>query len=117
MDKATVPITVTKFIEAPAQRIYDAWLIPSNASKWLFATPTGEMVRVEIEPRVGGKFVFTDRRDGQDVEHIGEFLELEPGRKLAFKFKVPKYSDEFSTVRMAIFPPGRLARDAREARE
>ena len=53
------------------ERVFDAWLDPSKASKFLFATPTGKMVRVEIDARVGGSFVIT-RRDGEDVGHVGD---------------------------------------------
>jgi hypothetical protein len=28
-----------------------------------------QMVRVEIDARVGGQFVIVERRDGEDVEH------------------------------------------------
>lgn len=40
MTKTTVAVVVNKIIFAPPQRVYDAWLIPQNASKWLFATPS-----------------------------------------------------------------------------
>ena len=106
MRKKEVLVTVSRVIEAPAMRLYDAWLIPQNASKWLFATPTGEMVRAETVPRVGGRFTFTDRRDGEDVVHTGEYLELVPGKRLMFTFKVPKYSKEETIVRVEITPQG-----------
>jgi uncharacterized protein YndB with AHSA1/START domain len=104
MKKKPVLVTVSTVIEAPPRRIYDAWLIPQNASKWLFATPTGEMVRADIEPRVGGTFTLTDRRDGEDIVHTGRYLELVPGKRLMFTFKVPKYSKEETTVRVEITP-------------
>jgi len=33
-----------------------------------------QMVRVEIDARAGGSFLFVDRRDGEDVEHAGEYI-------------------------------------------
>lgn len=106
MNKMTAPVVVSRFIDAPPQRVYDAWIIPQNASKWLFATPTGRMLRAEIDPKVGGKFRFTDRRDGQDVDHVGQYLELVPARKIAFTFTVPKYANEETVVRVDISPKG-----------
>jgi len=107
MNKTTVPVVVARFIDAPPQRVYDAWLIPQNASKWLFATPTGRMIRAEIEPKVGGRFRLTDRRDGVDVDHVGKFVELLPGKRVAFTFTVPLYSKEETLVRVDLSPKGK----------
>jgi uncharacterized protein YndB with AHSA1/START domain len=79
-------VIVTRRFDFPIERVFDAWLDPERASKFLFATPTGTMVRAEIDARVGGSFNFTDRRDGEDVEHVGTYLEMDRPRRLAFTF-------------------------------
>jgi uncharacterized protein YndB with AHSA1/START domain len=89
-----------------AQRVFDAWLDPAKAAKFLFATATGQMVRTEIDARVGGRFVFVDRRDGEDIEHVGEYLEVDRPRRLVFRFAVPKFSAEFTRVIVEIAPSG-----------
>jgi uncharacterized protein YndB with AHSA1/START domain len=71
---ATGTIRVTRRFDTSPDSVFDAWLDPAKAGKWLFATPTGQMVRVEIDARVGGSFVFTDRREGEDVEHVGTYI-------------------------------------------
>ena len=85
-----VPITVrvSHRYDVSAERVFDAFLDPERAGRFMFATPEGEMVRVEIDARVGGRYVFTDRRDGVDVEHSGEYVEIERPRRLAFTFAV-----------------------------
>lgn len=63
----------------------------------LFATPTGRITTVEIDGRVGGKFRIA-RDEGQDIEHAGEYFEIERPQRLVFTFGVPKFSSELSRV-------------------
>jgi uncharacterized protein YndB with AHSA1/START domain len=97
-------VKVTYSFSASPKRVFDAWLNPETTGQWLFATPTGKMVRVEIDPRVGGRFVLVDRRNGEDVEHTGEYLEIDRPRRLVFTFGVPKYSPLFSKVTIEVEP-------------
>ncbi len=94
----TEAIQVTRRFDASTERVFDAWLDAKRASKFLFAAPTGVMVRAEIDARVGGHLCFVDRRDGVDVEHVGTYLEIDRPRRLAFEFGVPQYSAEFTRV-------------------
>lgn len=98
------PIVVRHAFPVPPDRIFDAWVDPAVAGRWLFATPDGHIVRCDIDPRRGGTFVITDRRAGEDVEHHGRFLEVDPPRRLTFEFSVPKYSSEATTVRIEVAP-------------
>jgi uncharacterized protein YndB with AHSA1/START domain len=99
-----ITVRVTRRFAASAERVFDAWLDPVSARHWLFATETGEMVRYEIEPRVGGTFTFTDRRNGEDVEHTGKYLEIDRPRRLVFTFGIPAWSSEFAEVVVDIHP-------------
>jgi hypothetical protein len=53
---------------------------------------------------VGGAFTIVDRRNGEDVPHVGEFLELARPRRIVFSLRVDKYSPDASRVAIEIAP-------------
>ena len=97
-------VRVTHRLDAAAERVYDAFLDPSSAGRFLFATPTGQIVRCEIDARAGGTFTIVDRRDGEEVVHTGRYLALERPRRIAFTLSVEKYSSGQDTVTIEISP-------------
>jgi uncharacterized protein YndB with AHSA1/START domain len=103
----TAQVRVTHRYDAAPEKVFDAWLDPKVAGRFLFATPTGQMIKAEIDPRVGGRFNFTDRRpDMGDVEHIGSYLEIDRPRRLVFEFAVPAYEATKTRVTIEIVPSG-----------
>ena len=72
-----------KFRAAP-ERVFDAWLDPEIAGRWLFATASRPMTSVAIDARAGGVFRFVDRNDGGHIEHTGVYLEIIRPWRLAF---------------------------------
>jgi uncharacterized protein YndB with AHSA1/START domain len=100
-------VTVTRRYAAAADRVFDAWLDPASARQWLFATPAGQMQRVDIDARVGGRFTVIERRDGSDAEHRGAYVELDRPRRLAFDFSVPQFSSRTTRVTLALVPQGK----------
>ncbi len=99
-----VAVTVRRKFKASAERVFDAWLDPEKAGKFLF-TETSQYVRyAEIDPRVGGSFRFVVRREGEDIDHLGEYLEIERPHRLVFDFIVPSFWPEKSRVAIDIIP-------------
>jgi uncharacterized protein YndB with AHSA1/START domain len=97
-----VLVRVTHRFDAPAERVYDAFLDPGRARKFMFATATGQIVRCDIDARVGGTFTIVDRRDGEDVVHTGTYEVLERPRRIVFTLSVEKYSKDTDTVTIEI---------------
>ena len=105
--QAAGAVVVTHRYDASPERVFDAFLDVNIARRFLFATAAGEMLVAEIEPRVGGRYTFTERRpDMGDVEHTGEYLEIDRPRRLVFTFGVPKFDPGFTTVTVEIRPDG-----------
>src|SRR5690606_34403409 len=100
----TVSVRVTHRFGASAERVFDAWLDPSKVCKFLFATATGQIVRAEVDARVGGGFTIVDRRGQEEVAHVGTYLEIARPRRLVFDLTVPKYSSDPSRVEIQIEP-------------
>lgn len=103
----TATVVVSRRFEPPAERVFDAWLDPALAAKFLFATPTGQIVKAEIDPRVGGGFLIVDRRPEIGVaEHFGRYVEIDRPRRLAFDFAVERDMAGATRVTLAIKPAG-----------
>lgn len=84
--ETTQTVRVSRHFAHPAEAVFDAWLNPTLAARFLFATPTGVMKRVEIDPQVGGRFNIVETRDGEDAVHVGAYLEIDRPRRLVFSF-------------------------------
>jgi uncharacterized protein YndB with AHSA1/START domain len=104
--KQRIKARVVRRFSASPQRVFDAWLDSKTAGNWLFATPTGETICTEIDARAGGWFYIVERRNGESIEHIGEYLELVPPRRLVFTLLAEKYSLDFDRVTVEIHPLG-----------
>lgn len=96
-------VKVERHFAAAPEIVFDAWLDADCLGQWLFRTPTGELVRVDVDPRLGGRFRVDERRDGELAEHHGEYVELDRPRRLAFDFWT-SFSAERTRVTIDIAP-------------
>lgn len=102
---------VTRRFAAPLERVFDAWLDADQLRAWMSISerkgPQGEVLRVRIDGRVGGAFSFVVRRNGQELDHIGEYLEVERPRRLTFTWAagpLGQVPPERSRVHIALAP-------------
>ncbi|HZI89916.1 MAG TPA: SRPBCC domain-containing protein [Candidatus Polarisedimenticolia bacterium] len=84
--RAHLRVAVQRAFRAPQERVFDAWLDPALARRFLFHVPDGEVVQAETDPREGGAFRIVDRRQGKDVDHQGIWLVIDRPRRLVFEF-------------------------------
>jgi uncharacterized protein YndB with AHSA1/START domain len=95
-------VRVDHHFRVPAERVFDTWLDPKSARKWLFTAPGGQITRCEIDPRAGGQFVIVDHRGDESIEHVGEYIEIRRPAPLVFTFAVPKYSPQITRVTIEV---------------
>ena len=99
-------LTIVRRFAATAERVFDAWLDPERAALWLFTAPGREAHSMQNDPRVGGHWVITDRRDGVEYKALGEYVEIDRPRRLVFTFGMPQFSPDFNRVTVEIAPDG-----------
>ena len=98
---------VVRHFDASPERVFDAWLDPREASKWLFTSPTSATHSTLIDARVGGAWTITDRREGTNYTAVGTYLEIDRPRRLVFDFGMPQFSPEFSRVVVELASEGK----------
>lgn len=88
-------ITVSKTIQAPIEKVFDAWLNPKTLSKFILPAP--DMPEVETDAKEGGHFTIIMQVGDQKLPHTGEYLEVTRPSKLVFSWNSP-FSVDGSTV-------------------
>jgi uncharacterized protein YndB with AHSA1/START domain len=114
MPPQAITVHETHSFNVPAERVFDAWLNPAQAGRFLFATRPGVVMHCEIEPEVGGSFMVRDRRPNPDgdesffeTQHRGVYVEIERPRRLVFDFSVDPFSSTTTRVTIEVKPaPG-----------
>jgi uncharacterized protein YndB with AHSA1/START domain len=84
------PITVrlSRRFDASPERVFDAWLDPTRAARFLFATPEGTMLGCDIDARVGGRYRIVEKRPQGVAAHWGEYLQIERPHRIVFTLAV-----------------------------
>ncbi len=87
-DAAKPPVLVTVQHNFPvvSERVFDAWLDPAMIGTWMMGRGVRDedLLHAKIDARVGGRFSFLVRRQGQEIDHIGTYLEIDRPRRLVF---------------------------------
>lgn len=86
-----------RFDAAPA-RGFDAWLEPKRLDRWFFAGD--EILTLELDARVGGRWRVLVRRGADEVDPFGEYLELARPGRLVFTLGVVDEPNELSIVKL-----------------
>ena len=90
-------MTVRRRINAPAAKVFNAWLDPKIMSRFMMGKAEMTVPVAETDPRVGGRFKVVMATPDNEVVHSGEYKEITPHSRLVFTWVSP-FSIEGSTV-------------------
>jgi uncharacterized protein YndB with AHSA1/START domain len=78
-------IVITREYDAPARLLFTAWSTPEHLRRW-FGPKGWPLTLCEVDFRVGGtwRFAMTGSTGVQNTPFGGEYLEIEPNRKIVF---------------------------------
>ncbi|HEY1601828.1 MAG TPA: SRPBCC family protein [Pirellulales bacterium] len=101
-----IDIRVTHRYTATAEQVFSAWLDPAQLGRWMFGRNLRDetVVRMEVDARVGGSFSFVVLRGGQEIDHVGNYLQIEPSHHLEFTWGIRANLPESSRVTIDIAP-------------
>ncbi|HEY9857753.1 MAG TPA: SRPBCC family protein [Stenomitos sp.] len=90
MSEAPVFVTVSRPLPVVPEAAFEAWLTPELIGQWMFGPHLRpeEVVSIALDARVGGAFSFVVRRNGEEFDHVGEYLEIERPARLGFTWGI-----------------------------
>jgi uncharacterized protein YndB with AHSA1/START domain len=99
-------VHVTHYFMAPPERVFDAFLDPEMISKWMFG-PTlrdEEVLHVALDDRIGGSFSFVVRRQEEEIDHVGSYIEIDRPWSLVFTWAIGHETTDSDRVMVNISP-------------
>ena len=77
-------LILTRIIDAPPAKLYEAWTNPELMKKWFVPAPWS-LARAETDVRPGGSSLIVMKSpEGQEFPNRGVYLEVVPNKKLVF---------------------------------
>ena len=98
-------VEVRRLVAAPVAEVFRWWSEPLLLERWM--SPVGT-VEAEIDLRVGGKLRIVMKGAAMQIDHRGQFVEIDPPRRLAFTWE-SIYTNGPSLVTVSFEPDGDAA--------
>lgn len=71
-------VRLNKLVQAPAQKVYDAWLDPAQIKRWWMPGEKAVCTNAQVDARVGGSY----RIAMGEMAGVGTFVELDPPHRI-----------------------------------
>ena len=85
----TFSVSLSRTVAAPAEKIFDRWLIPTFVGSWMFGGHIGKekVVDLQNEVRPGGSYSYHSTRNGKEFLQDGEYLKIDRPKRLSFTWR------------------------------
>ncbi len=85
----TFSISLSRTVAAPAEKIFDRWLIPTFVGNWMFGSHIGneKVIDLQNEVRPGGSYSYHITRNGKEFLQDGEYLKIDRPKRLSFTWR------------------------------
>lgn len=95
-------LTLKRRLNAPAEKVYAAWIDPQKIVKW-FGPDTGPVTKAEVDLRVGGSYTIAFNTENGDSHQVGGiYREIVPNEKLVFTWAWHTTKERESLVTITI---------------
>ena len=95
-------IFVERPIAASVEEVFAAWSDAESLSAWMCPVDTVSHASVETDFRVGGQFSIVMHGQEGDFQQTGEYLEIDPPKRLAFTWVSPWAPDDEQDTRVTV---------------
>jgi len=85
------PVRIYRSLKGKVEDVFDAWLDPKKIAKWMTAPAGDKSLKVQTDATPGTTFSFVNLRDGKEVNHVGEYIEIRRPHRLVFTWGVEGY--------------------------
>lgn len=105
--KPTRVVVIQKF-SASREKIYDSFFNPKIIAQWMFGPKLRDekILHIHTDPQIGGKFSFLVERNGEKMDHTGQYLTLQPPNHLTFTWSMDPNALSHVYVDIDLLPNG-----------
>ena len=104
-DEKANQLIITRIIDAPPQRVFEAWLSPDLLAQWIGPRGVGGEAQI-LEPRVGGRYrIKMHTPDGLNPIVSGVYREIVAPSRLVFTW-IWEHEFQETLVTLTVAPSG-----------
>ncbi|MBC6456805.1 SRPBCC domain-containing protein [Actinomadura sp. HBU206391] len=96
-------VQVKRILKASPEEVFDAWTDADRLQQWLCPDP-GIVAEASCDPVVGGRYRIVKIFESGADEVTGEYLVVEPSRRLVFTWSAGSTDDQTTQVTVTLRP-------------